>query len=126
MLHGRPARPADRRENVVGGMGGLDPITHMTKLYLKGEPKQTPPRPEWRSIVEHALRDLEGEAHLTALYAKVKELAPTITAARPHWQAKVRQIVQRDPAIENVARGVWRLRSRRSSANDSTPGRKAA
>jgi hypothetical protein len=126
MLHGTLARETDRRENVVGGMGGLDPITHMTKLNLKGELKQTPPRPEWRIIVERALQDLDGEADLTALYAAVKKIAPTLAMQRSHWQAKVRQIVQRDPAIENVARGVWRLRSRRSSADHSTPSRKAA
>lgn len=107
-------------------MGGLDPITHMTKNIIANDSKHTPARPEWRSIVESALQNLDGEADLTALYAAVKRLAPTLTAQRPHWQAKVRQIVQRDPAIENVGRGVWRLRSTRAPANDSKPGRKAA
>jgi hypothetical protein len=91
------------------GVVGLDP-NPMTTIFLTDEPKHRPPAPRWRSLVISALENLGGEASLDRLYAKVKELAPTITAERRHWKAKVRQIVQRTASIENVSRGVWRLR----------------
>lgn len=121
---GRAQRTAARPSS--SAWVGLDSITNMTKNLIANDSTHQPIRPEWRSIVESALQNLGGEADLSALYAAVKAIAPSLTAQRRHWQAKVRQVVQRDPAIERVSLGVWRLRSRRARTDDSTRGQKAA
>lgn len=60
-----------------------------------------------------AARSVPGASksmHLSLLYAAVK--AECERRGRPltkHWQAKVRQVVQRSADFERVSKGVWRL-----------------
>lgn len=80
----------------------------------------TPMPPSWRQIVREALASLGGQASLQVLYAEVNR-AHRVSVGRPNWQAKVRQQVQLDPEIENVAKGVWRLKSSARPKSESDP-----
>jgi arylamine N-acetyltransferase len=46
-----------------------------------------------------------GRATLNNIYAAVEKIAGEMIAKNQHWQAKVRQVLQRH--FENVQRGVW-------------------
>ena len=69
----------------------------------------------WEAVVLESLRRLGGEAHLSALTAKVEEvrrekgLPFSIT-----WKATIRRVVQQSSAItQEVKRsGIWRLKDR--------------
>jgi hypothetical protein len=78
-------------------------------------------RRPWRPLVQGALQNLGGQASLRELYAAIEKAAPGNCTGR-HWKAKVRQVVQLDPDVERVAKGVWRLRSHgASSASPTSP-----
>jgi site-specific DNA-methyltransferase (adenine-specific) len=61
----------------------------------------------WDPVVEHALRELDGKAHLTLIYERVGRRRPT---DNPYWREKVRQTLQRDEAkYQPCGNGVWEL-----------------
>ncbi len=69
-------------------------------------------RSTWRSIVHLCLLQLGGEADLAAIYAAVRGAAAMRCDVNPHWQAKVRQVLNRsEQHFESPRRGVWRLRT---------------
>jgi hypothetical protein len=59
----------------------------------------------WRSVIRIALMKHGGRATLNNIYAAVEKIAGEMIAKNQHWQAKVRQVLQRH--FENVQRGVW-------------------
>lgn len=61
----------------------------------------------WRDVVYSALEALGGAADLEALYKEIKNHAKA--QKNRHWQAKVRQTLQRGQDFFNVKRGVWAL-----------------
>lgn len=66
-------------------------------------------RSTWRAIVRQALVSLGGEASLSELYRHVSGVAGERTTSNPHWQAKVRQVLQRSEGFAHVARGRWAI-----------------
>ena len=76
-------------------------------------------RRPWRPLVHGALQYLGGQASLRELYVEIEKAAPGNCTGR-HWKAKVRQVVQLDPEIERVAKGVWRLRLQDASSTPTT------
>ena len=63
-------------------------------------------------MVLAALSRQGGEATLSALYAEVYDAAPERVGNSPHWQAKVRQTLQRAPGVTpGRDRGTWKLAS---------------
>ncbi len=68
-----------------------------------------PDLPSWRILVRDAMKRGGGTVPLSVLYGA---LAPHPRAKiNPHWKAKIRQCVQKDPLCEWVSRGVWRLKT---------------
>ncbi len=64
----------------------------------------------WLSIVRSILAHLGGKARLDLIYRHVAQSAPHRLAANPHWQAKVRQILNSHPGhFKPVERGIWTL-----------------
>jgi len=63
----------------------------------------------WRDLVYAVLENESGSMTLTEIYSKLE--GQPKTKVNPHWQAKVRQVLQRMPQAERVERGVWRLKS---------------
>jgi hypothetical protein len=61
----------------------------------------------WRAVIERALRRLGGKATLPEIYGAVKQFASEKTVRNPHWEAKVRQTLQKH--CQNVERGVWQM-----------------
>lgn len=61
----------------------------------------------WRSVIRIALMTLGGQATLTRIYDEVAKVAGELMATNQHWQAKVRQVLQRH--FRSVERGVWAL-----------------
>jgi hypothetical protein len=57
----------------------------------------------WVQVVEHALVELGGKAHLNDIYHMVGGRRPT---TNPYWREKVRQTLQRGPFVGHGA-GVW-------------------
>jgi hypothetical protein len=112
--------PADRnRAPFVALVVGLEPTTMPTtndRFTYGPSQKLGSTIAPWRVFVRAALETLGGEAHLQALYAKVKEITPRARLT-PTYQAKVRQVVQKVADFEHVAHGVWRLRSPASDAS---------
>lgn len=66
-------------------------------------------RGTWRTVVRMALINLGGQSSLERLYAKVAEHAPDRLAQNEHWQAKVRQVLQKHADFISVNRGVWAI-----------------
>ena len=64
--------------------------------------------PSWQTLVRDALKRCGGTAPLAVLYGKLA-FHPR-AKINPHWKAKIRQCVQKDPLVEWVSRGVWRLK----------------
>lgn len=60
----------------------------------------------WRNVIRMVLMKLK-EATLSDIYAEVERVAGDMIAKNSHWQAKVRQQLQRH--FSNVQRGVWAL-----------------
>lgn len=63
----------------------------------------------WKAVIGWALTKLGGRASLPSIYEAVAEAANERTRLNPHWQAKVRQVLQK--YFSNVERGVWELRA---------------
>ncbi len=63
----------------------------------------------WSNIVASALASLGGTASLASLYATIERHPKT--AARKHWKAKVRQVIQTHEAFVRVGEGRWSLAS---------------
>lgn len=61
----------------------------------------------WRPVVEAALRELGGRAHLTEVYRAVAKRRPS---ENPWWREKVRQTLQRGP-FRSLGDGVWCLKA---------------
>lgn len=63
----------------------------------------------WKNVVRQGLIHLGGKADLATLYQEVERNADRI-AANPHWQDKVRQILNQNPELfRSEQRGVWAL-----------------
>lgn len=68
-------------------------------------------RSTWKAIVHMCLVRLGGHAPLGDIYAAVKAAADERCESNPHWQAKVRQILnQSTDWFEATDRGVWKLK----------------
>ena len=68
-------------------------------------------RSTWRAIVHLCLMQLGGQAELATLYEAVRGAAANRCEANPHWQAKVRQVLNRSEHwFESPGRGVSRLK----------------
>ena len=52
-----------------------------------------------------ALMKLDGKATLKDIYAEVEKVAAHLIEKNQHWQAKIRQILQKH--FISVERGVW-------------------
>lgn len=104
---------------IVFGLFTKDPVPQLKGIRLVNEADAIDNlRPEykemmvhgkglWDQVVEHALRELDGEAHLTFIYEKVGRRRPT---DNPHWREKVRQTLQRcDQKYQPRGNGVWKL-----------------
>ena len=63
----------------------------------------------WRTLVYGVLENEPGAMTLAEIYSKIED-HPKAKRNR-HWQAKIRQVLQRMPQAERVARGVWRLKA---------------
>ena len=61
----------------------------------------------WRSVVRVALMNLNGTANLSAIYEEVLKIAEDKVRNNHHFQAKIRQTLQR--YFSQVDRGVWSL-----------------
>lgn len=59
----------------------------------------------WRSVIRVALMNLGGQATLSRIYDEVAKIAGDLMANNQHWQAKVRQTLQKH--YRSVERGVW-------------------
>ncbi len=59
----------------------------------------------WRSVIRIALMNLGGKATLSHIYEEVSKVAGSLMTQNQHWQAKVRQQLQKH--YTNVERGVW-------------------
>lgn len=65
----------------------------------------------WRQVVEHAVLELGGKAHLNDIYAKVGGRRPT---PNTYWREKVRQTLQRGPFVGH-GHGVWEANASRAA-----------
>lgn len=64
----------------------------------------------WRNIVRVVLQGLGGSAPLAEIYQRVAADAPERLAANPHWQDKVRQVLNSNPSdFKSAGRGSWAL-----------------
>jgi len=59
----------------------------------------------WRNAIRMALMKLDGKATLKDIYAEVEKVAAHLIEKNQHWQAKIRQILQKH--FISVERGVW-------------------
>jgi hypothetical protein len=64
-------------------------------------------RPTWRDLVQAALGDLGGQAHLKRIYDSLAECGRA--AQNPHWREKIRQVLQLGAEFEPLGNGYWRL-----------------
>lgn len=63
----------------------------------------------WKTVVRHAMVQLGGKADLKALYEAIEGFADSRIKGNQHWQAKVRQTLQRAECFKSAERGVWEL-----------------
>lgn len=114
---------SDRRSYASMG-GGLPRITHeylliwekprapstflMTLKTIASE-AQARLTSTWASIVRLAMVSLGGKSDLASLYEKVAQAAKDRIAVNSNWQAKVRQVLQKNACFINHERGVWGL-----------------
>jgi hypothetical protein len=63
----------------------------------------------WKAVVRHALIQLGGRAQLKDIYAFVQNVASDRIQENQHWQAKIRQTLQRAECFSSEERGVWQL-----------------
>lgn len=61
----------------------------------------------WKAAVRMAAARLGERFTLSELYGAVFEAAPEKVQGNEHWQAKVRQTLQKLPDFHNQERGVW-------------------
>ena len=64
----------------------------------------------WNVIVKYALMTLRGEGELKDIYSVVERSAPEKVKGNPHWEEKVRQVVQKSNAIERTGKGKYRIK----------------
>ncbi|MFF2532236.1 DNA methylase N-4/N-6 [Brevibacillus sp. NPDC058079] len=62
----------------------------------------------WRDLVQAALEQLGGKGNLSAIYEVIANAEKI--KVNEHWQAKVRQTLQRGDEFAPVERGVWALK----------------
>lgn len=61
----------------------------------------------WRSAVRMALDNLGGKAKLQEIYQELKDFVVTKTHSDP--QAKIREVLQKNPEFYSPSRGIWGL-----------------
>jgi hypothetical protein len=66
-------------------------------------------RGTWNNIVRLVLLALGGEASLEQIYTLVAKNAPEKLICNTHWQAKIRQTLQRGSEFVSRERGVWMM-----------------
>ena len=59
----------------------------------------------WRCAIRIAMMRLNGKATLSMIYEEVLKVGGKLIANNQHWQAKIRQVLQKH--YTNVQRGVW-------------------
>lgn len=77
-------------------------IVKMVEVDLSKSRKVT-----WRDLVLATLQQLGGRATLEELYQEMEHHVKTQT--NPHWQAKIRQVVQLYDDFTQHQRGTWKL-----------------
>lgn len=61
----------------------------------------------WRDLIQAALQEIGGKAHLKDLYQIIEETEKA--KKNKHWKEKIRQILQIHDNFEPVGQGVWKL-----------------
>lgn len=61
----------------------------------------------WKYVVSVAFGQIDGPAHLQAIYSVVQEMAPDKTENNPHWKEKIRQTVQKHAT--RVTKGTYTI-----------------
>jgi len=61
----------------------------------------------WRNAIRIALMKLNGKGTLKEIYAEVERVAGHLIRKNQHWEAKIRQTLQKH--FDNVQRGVWAI-----------------
>lgn len=107
--YGRMRFPRITHEYVLLWSRPRQIVSALATLTAMAQQAQRRVRAAWKAVVRNALAQLGGAADLRSLYAKVAEHAPEHVAANPHWQAKVRQVLQLHPEFAHRARGQWEL-----------------
>ncbi len=59
----------------------------------------------WRSAIRMAMMQLGGQASLQDIYLEAEKVAGHLIQKNPHWQAKIRQTLQKH--FQHVERWVW-------------------
>lgn len=90
-----------RPEKVMSFLNTLQQLATEQQARLTGT---------WVTVVRAAMMMLDGHAPLSKLYEVIADKAPEKLRSNPHWQAKVRQVLQQHPSwFEPVNRGTWKL-----------------
>ncbi len=63
----------------------------------------------WRTIIRTVMISLGGKASLKDIYQSVAIGCPDRIKQNPHWQEKVRQVLNSTGDYRSVERGVWQL-----------------
>jgi hypothetical protein len=61
----------------------------------------------WRNAIRIALMKLNGKGSLKEIYAEVEKVAKHLIEKNQHWEAKIRQTLQKH--FMSVERGVWAI-----------------
>ena len=86
-------------------MHRIDTAESLPELWRDAKSTDT-----WRSIVVDAFWHVGGTVRLDRLYSLIEPHPKT--AARAHWRAKVRQVLQTSSRFVRVGTGTWSLASK--------------
>ncbi|MGI9293361.1 MAG: hypothetical protein ACR2PS_05205 [Pseudomonadales bacterium] len=108
--HYRLQLPRILHEYIVLWQKTAAPVSLIYILRESAQQQQRHLQGTWKAVVHAALVELGGAASLPTLYAHLSDRHAEKRGNNPHWHAKVRQTLQRYPAIfAQQARGRWRL-----------------
>lgn len=79
-------------------------------LAVAQRQQQADSRRTWKAVVRHAVMTLSRTRFtVNDVYNSVFDTAPERVRSSPHWQAKVRQVLQQLPEVKGDGRGTWTL-----------------
>jgi hypothetical protein len=84
-------------------------LAFLTDLAVMAKQNAVRLKATWKAIVYQAMIQLGGKARLQDLYRVIADGAPEKLKGNPHWQDKVRQVLQLDRAFGSTERGVWQI-----------------